>query len=299
LSEDIAPNEPEPAAPPPAAAAEEPTPPAAAPIDDDAALDAEAIEIPTGEKLVPLSAVTGLREKLKAEKADKATLSQKAARADELEQQLRDADSLVERARRIVEAEQRQPQAPPQPQGPTAAETGELEEIARDFDFYKADGSLDLTKAQRHQTRTRAEAQKIAQQVAQPLVQSQIQQQAAHNIARAKNTVLPSGEKVDAAAFDGLVQRLLQHPNGLESLANVENVKQLVIFAAGQKALAKPQAAAPEPPGPALFTERAGGRQTGSVSLNDGDKRAARDLGMTEAQYAKEVEKMPAGWGGR
>jgi hypothetical protein len=299
LSEDIAPNEPEPAAPPPAAAAEEPTPPAAAPIDDDAALDAEAIEIPTGEKLVPLSAVTGLREKLKAEKADKATLSQKAARADELEQQLRDADSLVERARRIVEAEQRQPQAPPQPQGPTAAETGELEEIARDFDFYKADGSLDLTKAQRHQTRTRAEAQKIAQQVAQPLVQSQIQQQAAHNIARAKNTVLPSGEKVDAAAFDGLVQRLLQHPNGLESLANVENVKQLVIFAAGQKALTKPQAAAPEPPGPALFTERAGGRQTGSVSLNDGDKRAARDLGMTEAQYAKEVEKMPAGWGGR
>jgi hypothetical protein len=248
---------------------------------------------------VPLSALTAARLKLKAEKAEKATLGEKAAKADHLEQQLRDADSLVERARRIVEAEQRQPQAPPQPQGPTAAETGELEEIARDFDFYKADGSLDLTKAQRHQTRTRAEAQKIAQQVAQPLVQSQIQQQAAHNIARAKNTTLPNGEKVDPQEFDALVQRLLQHPQGLQTLADVESVKQLVIVAAGQRALKPKQAAAPEPPAPPLFTERAGGRQTGSVSLNDGDRRVARDLGMSEAEYAKTVEKMPAGWGGR
>src|SRR5690242_7616435 len=62
------------------------TPPVeTAPVDEDAALDQQiedqAIIIPGDEKLVPLSALTSVREKYKATKAD-------AARAKELEAEL-------------------------------------------------------------------------------------------------------------------------------------------------------------------------------------------------------------------
>jgi hypothetical protein len=43
-----------------------------------------------------------------------------------------------------------------------------------------------------------------------------------------------------------------------------------------------------------LLTERAGGRDLpGGITLTDGDRRVARDMGMTDKEYAAEAAKMP------
>jgi hypothetical protein len=302
VSEEIvAPPAEDPAPPPPPAPAEEAVeaaPPAAEPD----AVEDDVIEIPTGEKLVPLSALTAAREKAKSERAEKNALAEKAARADKLEQQLQAAAPYIEAARAMLEAKQRPP-APAQPEGPTADETAELQEIARDFDFYKGDGSLDLEKAARHQKRVASTAEKIAQQQSAPLVERTLSQDANYMLARAKATTLPNGDKADPDILDHLWKQIAAQPGGLQTLANQESVVHLwdKAYAATMRRKATqpaPKAPAEQPP-PALFIEKAGGKEPRTVSLTDGDRRLAKDLGMTEKQYQDEVAKMPAGWGGR
>ena len=94
-------------APPPA---EPETPPAqAAPPDDDAALDKlieeQSIALPDGEeKLVPLSAVTTLREKLAAAKGELKTAKEGSSKQAELEQTVAQLQQAVGQMRPYVDA---------------------------------------------------------------------------------------------------------------------------------------------------------------------------------------------------
>ena len=316
MSEEIAsPEQPQaPATPPTEPAQEQPVEQQAAPVvDDDAAIEAEAIEIPTGEKLVPLSAVTKLRAELKTVKGQAGKVAELEQKLKETEGNLQAAAPYIHAARAMLQAQQ-QPQQPAQPEGPTPEETAALEEIARDFDFYKADGSLDLAKAERHQKRTRAEAERIAQAQMQPLVEQNLHSRYQALLGKAMNTEI-NGVKADPEILKQEFNHIASQPGGLQTLASPEGAKQLYIHALGMsvvkwlnegkaitpkqaKALAQAQQAAADLPEP-LFTEKSGGRAPQPVALDDGDKRLARDLGISQAEYQKMVSEMPAGWGGR
>lgn len=274
---------------------EEPAAPveAAPPLDEEAALDqieAQAIDIPDGDKLVPLSAVTNLRQKLKDAKAGSADAADLRVKLQQAEQQLQATAPLAEAFRALQQAQQQPPPAPSVPAGPTAEETAELEAIARDFDFYKADGALDLEKAGRVQARESKRAEAIAQRQMQPLVTNSLQSKALHNLERAKATTHPlTKQGADPKILDQLVSRIAAQPNGLATLADPDSMKQLWLNAYALSTFT-PQSAAPQAPAalsaPPLVTERAGGHNPdGPKPLSEREKRAVRDAGMSEKEY--------------
>ena len=144
--------EPEPA---PAAAAATPEDPDA---EFDQAVEAQSVGIPTGERLVPLSAVTRLRERLRTAKADGEDAATLRAKLAEVEAQKRELEPLAGAFRAIQQASaQAQPPQPAAPAQPSPADVAALEDLAKDLDFYRPDGHLDLDRAKRHQDRIRRE----------------------------------------------------------------------------------------------------------------------------------------------
>jgi hypothetical protein len=296
VSEEIAgaPPAEEPAAPPPEPVAE---PVIAAPIDEDAALDAEiestAIDLPGEDKLVPLSAVTKVREKYKSAKAENATLTEKASRADRLEQQLREAAPYIEAARAMLEAKQQPPAAPE----PVVEDDSEALAMAQALDLYTPDGKPDVNKAKTILTVVDKRAESKANASAAPLVQRTLSTDANNMLARAKATVLPGTQDgADADILDSLWQRVASQPGGLAQLANPESAKVLwnQAFTLTQVRRAQqPKKTTPAPMGEPLFTEKAGGRDTPGITLDDGDRRVAKDMGMTVAEYTKMAAEMP------
>lgn len=288
-----------PEAPPeqPAAAVAQAPPPAEDTLESiEADLESNAIELPEGDKLVPLSAVSRLREKLKDAKqgsAEAATLKQQL----ELAQQQNAALAPLAEAFRALQ--QAGPMVQPQQvhQPPPAEDTTELEEIARDFDFYKGDGTPDLDKARRHQTRTIATAHRIAQQQTAPLVQDTLAGRASQNISRAKNTTLPgTDQRADADIIDHLAQTIAAQPGGLATLANPDAMKQVWLNAygltqirrqtqnGGQPAVQQPptQQAAQTPP---VMVERVNQPIPQPKGLSTLEQKAARDAGLSEKEY--------------
>jgi hypothetical protein len=61
--------------------------------------------------------------------------------------------------------------------------------------------------------------------------------------------------------------------------------------------LGKPTAKAREVIPPPLESEKAGGKDVEPVTLRDSDRRTARELGLTDKQYAERLAEMPRGWG--
>jgi hypothetical protein len=282
----------DPTAPPPA----DPDPLAAAPaVEDeaaqDAAIDAEAIEIPGGDKLVPLSALAGARARLRAERAEKATLATKAEQAAQLESQVADLRRQLEQVTPYVQAFtelQRQAQAP---KGPTAEETAELEEIATDLQLYTAEGTLDLPRAQRVRDREQRTAERIAKAHVEPIARTAVARESQGMLARALVTAAPNGHKPDPAILRNVWGRL-----DPALTATPEGALQAWNAALGLTA-AMTTPAAPtsrETLPPPLVTERAGGRTDPPVfTMTEGDRRAAKAAGLTEAEYMKAAASMP------
>lgn len=276
----------------------------AAPADPDAAFDADVqthgVQLPEGEILVPLSSVTTLRQKLKDAKAGSAEAAGLKQQLDAANQQLQAIGPLAEAFRAMQQAQQQQPQQAQQ-QAPPVEDTTELQEIAKDFDFYKADGTPDLDKARRVQAREEKRAGAIADQRVAPLVQHTLQQRVAHNIERAIATSHPVTKQVaDPQILKALVGQIANQPHGLQTLADPEAMKQVWLNAYALSTFQQPPAAKEEPappaketPAPPVFTERAGGRMPAQKALSPTEKRAAKDAGLTEAQYLKEAADMP------
>lgn len=277
------------------------------PVSEDADLDKfieeKTIEIPGDtDKLVPLTAVTTAREKLKVEREARRVAEERAAKAPELESQLQQMQQQLNQVAPMAQAYQAAlaaSQQPEQPTGPTPQDTAALEEIARDYDFYKTDGSLDLDRATRHQARVRKEAQAIAQQTVAPLQQQSQSDRSIAMLRNAKLTTAPDGSKPDPAILDWVWSKI-----DPEVTSTREGSQQAFAAAMGYAVLlgktVKAETAttkAKEVIPPPLLTEKSGGRDVETPSLSASDKRYAKELGMTEAQYQKELAEMPAGWG--
>lgn len=262
------------------------TPP---PVDEEAALDQQleeqAVQIPTGEKLVPLSAVTTVREKLKTAKAE-------AARAKEVEAELARAKAEAEENRPWIEAAKtiaatqqlRQPQDRPtvDPQ-----HQARLSDLARTLDLYTADGKLDLEKAQKIHDYNTAIARDAAQRVVAPVHQSTLQQQAALMYERALKTVGTDGSQPDPAILRDVWARLDPGFTATEQGAREAWVAALGrSVAAGKIHRQQPIQSAKGPLPEPLLTEKAGGRDIPNHSpLSDTERRALKEMGMTEKQY--------------
>jgi hypothetical protein len=270
---------------------------AAPPIDPDAALDAvieaNTVELPSGERLAPVepqkNAIIALRRELKEAKQGSKRAEALEAQLAQMQQQLAALQPEADAFRAI----RTQALVQPPPTGPTAEDTRELEEVARDYDFYRADGSLDTDRANRHLVRVRKEAEKIAQAQVAPLQRQSLQQQVQSNVQRALATTHPvNGDTVDAGILQALVQQVATQPGGLETLADPEAMKQMWLNAytlsslnpARKRSEAAPQAAVVPP----VVTERSGGAaESKSAPMSAAERRAAKEMGLSEAAYLK------------
>jgi hypothetical protein len=278
-----------------------PEPPAepAAPVDEDAALEAaideQAIDIPDGEKLVPLSALTSLRGKFKEYKAQLADASTKAGKTSELEARLAEAQRQIDAATPYVQAYQQlqQQQQPAEPKE-SAEDVAELKDIATELDLYTPTGDLDIERARRVQTRQMKMADRVVQQHIAPMQQQSVQQASVAMFRSALATKAPSGATVDPGILKEVWQRLDPSVTATkEGAIQAWNVALGYSVATGKGGVPAPAAPKAEVPDP-LFSEKDGGRTaSAAITMTDGDKRAAKDMGLTEAEYAKEVEKMP------
>jgi small-conductance mechanosensitive channel len=290
---------------------EQPAP--AAPVDEDAALEAQTIALPDGDKLVPLSALSGARTALKEAKQELAKLAPSAERATQLEGQITQLQSQINTMAPVVQAYQAfvqqqqhaQQQAPPQSQPEDIAE---LESIARDFDFYKPDATLDLDKARRHMERVDRQAAKVAQRTIQPMEAQTTQERANYMLERAIATEV-NGMKADPGVIRTVWARvspdLASTPEGAKHLWAQALALTLLqkggtapapaAPAAGRDASGKFVAGQPAIP-PPLHTPRAGGsavpQQTG---LSAEEQRFLKQTGMSEKDYLESAANMPGG----
>lgn len=269
-------------------------PPVVPPAEPD---EPEVLEIPTGEKLVPLSALESAREKtktvraeLEAVKAEAGKSAEQAAKIQQLEQQLQQLAPMAQAYQAALAAQQQQP---PKPQEPTPEQTAELKEIAQELDFYKGDGSLDLDRAKRHQDRLMKMAADIARQQVAPFEQQTTVDKSVFMLQRALVTKTKDGTQPDPAVlrevWSRLDPKLTSTPEGAAQAYSVALGHSLLLGKSGAKA-AEP---IPEP----LHTEKAGGKDVAPVTLSDRDRSLARDLGLTDKQYQEQLAEMPAGWG--
>lgn len=284
--------------------------PEAQPADDDAALEAsiaeQTIEVPDSSaqdgkvKLVPLSAVTSVRDKLKDAKAALAVATEGSAKAqtlerriDELSAQLAQLGPKAQAYDAAVAAQQQRPQ-----QGPTPEDRAELEEIARDLDLYNADGTPNLERATRIRDREHRLAQRVAQQAVAPLAHHTVTQQSNAMLERAKNTAAPNGVKPDPATLQAVWARL-----DPALTATPDGAKQAWAVALGYTT-AMQQAGTPAPRAadgkfakadvpPPLYSEKAGGKDTASVQLSDKERDYIKREGITEAEYMKSMNSAP------
>lgn len=276
------------------------------PPDDDAALDQviaeQTIDLPEGEKLVPLSAVTTLRSKLKATKDELGQAKEGSARAQSLEQQLAQLQSQLQQIGpkaqaydAAVLAQQQQPR-----QEPKAEDDPKAVALAQRLDLYKPDGTLDAGKARDILGMMADVAQQTAQQAVAPYAQHTTQTQAQTMQARAKQTLKDLAIDVPDAFVDSVWNRmspeqtaspdaakwLLAAVVGAHQLtqAHANRGKATTRNAAGQFVAQTPT----EQPPPPLYTEKAGGKDPAStLPLDDKERKFLKDTGMSEADYLK------------
>lgn len=297
----------------------EETPPPAAPVDEDAAFEADltsqTIEVPDSSaqdgkvKLVPLSAVTTLREKLGTVKGELKSAKEAGAKTGEYEAQIATLQQQLQQAAPVLQAYQAMVQQQAAPPQTTTEDDAEAEAFARNLDLYTHDGKPDIGKAKAILGVVDKRAEQKATASVQPLQQHTVSQQSDLLLSRALNTKTPDG--------------LQPHPDDLRAVwsrldrsvtATVDGAKQVWIQALGISQLAgravrattttqQPPAqgtrgadgkfVAKDIPAP-LHTEKAGGKDgPESTTFSPEEQRFMKASGMTEKEYRESAASAP------
>lgn len=290
----------------------------------EAALEANAIEVPDGDKLVASSDVgkvaRAYRAELKGLRTKLADAEKGSSEAAQLKDQLAQLQQQVQQLTPYVQAyqqlqQQAQPQEPKQPE----ISDEEADNYARLYDLYKADGSgqLDRDRGRRIIGDMRRMARDAADQAAEakvaPIHQMSVQQLSKTNLQRALATALPNGARASEAALKQVWAQL--DPS---VTASVEGAREAFLAAVGRtyamstaEELAKlvnspVQSQEPAQRGPdgrylpktttqiaadPLPRETAGGQDApGRTQLGEKDKRWLEAIGVSEDDFHKQVE---------
>lgn len=217
----------------------------------------------------------GLLAALRAARAKNKDLKTQAQRAAELERenaQMRPYADLVRNNPGLL-----QPRAPEAPAKPTTDPAAE--KAARLYDFYKADGSLDVDRGRAHLDLQREIAAQVAQDQVKPLATSMYTTASQRNLDVLANTPAANGVKPDRALLDQLWRSVDPSMTADPNLALAIHA-----MAAG---FSKHAPAAPAPPaGPPVVTEHAGSPPKGRT-VSALEKGVAANKGWSEEKMQK------------
>lgn len=272
--------------PPPQAAAPvaEPVAPElpAPPPDPD---EVNAIEV-QGGKMVPLPALKASREENRA-------LKEQVSQLPQLQQQIAQLTGQVtafQEVQRTLAQSRQEAFAPPAP-----ADNPDLIDLARSLDYYKADGTPDLARAQKHAAIIQKQATAIAQQMVAPLHQQTARTQSAANYQAALQVQSPQGLKPKPETLNWMWQNL-----PAEYTADPRVAQALPALALGLEALqgngSKLPPQPPPPANPPLVTEGIGGAPAPRARpLSETERGVLAARGIDEKQYTKLTENFRPG----
>jgi len=271
---------------------EAPEPVAAAPVSEAAPVEAapeappaEADDLETvelnGQRVVPVSVLKALRE-------ERNSLKDRAAKADQLEAQVRELAPYAEFIRNnqgLLQA--RQPE--PSPQAPAAPESDpDAVEAARLMDFYKPDGSLDAEKGAKWLSLQDRRASKLADQRVAPILQRTYQDQAELNYQRALALKDPNtGESLDRRVFQELWNTM-----SAEEQANPHVAAVVAAAAFGMDRMtAKPrQKVVAPPPNAPIVSEASGGVPQNRPSMSRFEESVAKERGIAPSKWQEHTK---------
>lgn len=238
----------------------------------------QTVTTPGGEKLVPLEALQEVRREAQALKQRVGTLTALESEVQELRGLKPYADFLKANPHLL---QQPQPPAAPQPQGPDP----ELEQYARRFDLYTADGKPDVQRAQAIREDTAKIARQEAERLIRPVETQTLAARAAQNLNWIGQQKDPYGrpitEQAIAAAVAPLISGMTEEQR-IKAMADPK-VTQLILQHAKVAMIEQhPNAPIQPPQTPPLHVETPGGGSR--VVLSDMDKRLGAKAGLSEQQ---------------
>jgi len=276
---------------PPVASAE--TPPADTPVgDEDAEPEGITIDL-RGEKMVPLSALKAVREKLHATKAEAQAAAQLRAEVEALRPKAQDAEQVaqwVESVRPLLAKLKDRPDIvravmegqptlagnqaqPPVPTGPLPLD--EAEDLARTLELYDAEGKPDIARAQKMAGKFAKLAGAEASRTVAPITGAMVDAQAGTLKGQYAGLKDKAGRTVNPAVLDQMFKLV---PSQL--VAQDPNVAGVLYYAAkGYAAHHGLDEPAPPPNMPVVTESAGGGRQTAAQTLSDLDRKFARSMG--------------------
>lgn len=270
-----------PAAETPAQPVEATAPPAEAPAPEPED-ELDTIEL-QGQRVVPVNVLRAMREEQKALKAQ-------AAKAADLEAQVRE---LAPYAEFIKHNQQllRQPQAPPEAPKAPDADPDALEAAAL-MDFYTPDGSLDAAKGAKWLALQDKRASKLADQRVQPILQRTAQEQAQINFQKAAQIKDANGESPSMESLRAVWDGLSDQPH---LLADPRVAGVMSALALGIDRLQKPRAKTVPTPPPAIVSEPSGGLPQNRPSLSNFERQVAKERGISETKWAENLKHFTPG----
>ena len=234
--------------------------------------------------------VDGLLAALRAVRADNKGLKEKAARVDQLEQEVHAARPYVEFLRNNpgLTQQRQEPQAPP----PDPAADPDALEAAQLMDFYTPDGKLDTARGAKWLKLQDGRAARTTQSTLQPMVQQTQEERAVANYRGALALKMPDGQTVNKQAFDAL---WVQLDRAQQADPNAVGLVALATFGA-QGMMRKPGAPpVPPPAGLPVVTEGAGGTPRPAGRLSELERTIAKNRGIPEAKWQEHTKGHQAG----
>lgn len=245
------------------------------------------IEGSQGVKFAPLGAVQAERARRKAAEkaatekdAQIAALKQKADAFDEASVYLDQAKPIIEtlKSRPDLVALAKNPPAKQEPAGPLSKE--EAEQYAKVLDLYKADGSLDVDRAQTAAKLNASLAQRQAAQAVAPFQQREAAQQSEYN----RRTILNLKDANGNALVDPDALNTVWRTVDAETSANPQVATTLYRLALGlqaEKGMTTRREPTPEP----TLSESVGAGKPGPETLNSVGQAFQRASGLNLKEY--------------
>lgn len=265
--------------------------------DDDQDAAAIAVDDGKGNRMVPLSALIGVKKALKETEKRVKELEPIVARSSEIEDRLGKAQPLIDalitnpklraEALRVVQGTNKTPEAVDQPD-----DDPEMAAIAEDLGLYMADGvTPDVKRAHRVVSRMDGRNKRAAEEIFRPIAGVVAGSQADRNVAAALQMTDNDGNPL--ATQESIREVAQQLPPHL--LANPQVMELVVNSAIG---IDRRKGRTPKAPDEPIYISTAGGRGRRSEPvLSAQEKSQLEKLGLTEKEYTDANKRWDAGNG--